>query len=100
MMTVGEVVTPTNVALSVIIGYLLYKIFGLDSLANRRRDEQQQKREAALGHDRKFTLAELKRFDGTNLSEEHGGEKPIYIAIDGVVFDATEGAAFYGPGKA
>ena len=44
-----------------------------------------------------FDLKDLSKYDGTQTSEEHDGEKPIYIAVDGLVFDVTEGADFYGP---
>merc|ERR1712070_235051 len=66
-------VTPTNVALTVVIGYLAYKVFGLDTLAAKRREAARKKREENLGHDRVFTLEELRQYDGTTPSKEHGG---------------------------
>ncbi|EGD76357.1 hypothetical protein PTSG_11680 [Salpingoeca rosetta] len=93
-----EHISATNVALSVVIGYLVYKVFGFDKRAEQRKEQDRKKREEALGHDRVFTLKELRAYDGTKPSKEHGGEKPIYIAVDGVVFDMTSGADFYGPG--
>lgn len=38
-----------------------------------------------------FTAASLRPFDGT-------AGKPVYLALCGVVYDVTAGAAFYGPG--
>lgn len=41
-----------------------------------------------------FTLEELHRYDGKELG------LPVYVAVKGMVFDVTAGAAkFYGPGK-
>lgn len=48
---------------------------------------------------RYFDLDDLKKYNGETPSEEHDGEKAIYIAVDGLVFDVTEGADFYGPGE-
>ena len=42
---------------------------------------------------RRFSLEELREHDGSNESE------PIYIAINGIVFDVSEGRKFYGKGK-
>ncbi|RKP06643.1 cytochrome b5-like heme/steroid binding domain-containing protein, partial [Thamnocephalis sphaerospora] len=39
-----------------------------------------------------FSEAELARYDGTDPS------LPIYVAINGEVFDVTDGREFYGPG--
>ena len=39
---------------------------------------------------RRFTAAELRSCDGTE-------GKPIYVAIDGIVFDVTPEARLYGP---
>lgn len=47
---------------------------------------------------RDYTLEELREFDGTKPSKEHNGRCPIYIAVNGTVFDMTRGKDFYGPG--
>lgn len=39
-----------------------------------------------------FTREELKKFDGTDSS------LPIYLALDGLVYNVTVGREFYGPG--
>lgn len=44
-------------------------------------DEQQQ-----------ITEDDLKQYDGTDT------EKPIYLAINGTIFDVSASPAFYGPG--
>lgn len=41
-----------------------------------------------------FTAEQLKEFDGSN------PDKPIYLALDGFVYDVTEGKEFYQPGGA
>jgi len=40
----------------------------------------------------KLTEEELKAFDGTDT------EKPIYLGINGIIFDVSSSPAFYGPG--
>ncbi len=40
---------------------------------------------------RNFTLEQLREFDGE-------GDKPIYVAVKGDVFDVTRGRTFYGKG--
>jgi hypothetical protein len=39
-----------------------------------------------------LTEKELKEYDGTD------AEKPIYLAINGTIFDVSASPAFYGPG--
>lgn len=39
-----------------------------------------------------FTLEELKAYDGSD------PEKPIYLSINGTVYDVSKGSAMYGPG--
>jgi membrane-associated progesterone receptor component len=47
---------------------------------------------------RDFVLEELRPYDGTNKMAEHGGQCPIYLAVNGTVFDVSRGKKFYGPG--
>eukprot|EP00052_Salpingoeca_macrocollata_P021753 m.187080 g.187080 ORF g.187080 m.187080 type:complete len:269 (+) comp21615_c0_seq3:2472-3278(+) len=47
---------------------------------------------------REFTLADLAQFDGNTPHADHDGEKPIYIAVLGNVYDVSAKAEFYGPG--
>lgn len=46
---------------------------------------------------RNFTLKQLAHFDGT---KDDGGDddKPVYLALNGIVFDVSDGRNFYGPG--
>lgn len=48
--------------------------------------------ETAPGGDLKLTEADLKAYDGTDPS------KPIYLGINGTIFDVSASPAFYGPG--
>ena len=45
---------------------------------------------------RNFTAEQLKQFDGTK-EEKTGEEKPVYLSVNGTVFDVTDGKDFYGP---
>lgn len=44
---------------------------------------------------RNFTSRQLAEFDGTKDGDE---DKPVYLALNGIVFDVSEGRNFYGPG--
>jgi len=46
---------------------------------------------------RNFTSAQLKQFDGTK-ENKTGNPKPVYLALNGIVFDVSDGRDFYGPG--
>ena len=45
---------------------------------------------------RNFTLNQLNDFNGTK--DNKGNTKPIYIALDGTVFDVSDADTFFGPG--
>ena len=44
---------------------------------------------------RNFTLQQLAYFDGTKDGDE---DKKVYLSLNGIVFDVSEGRNFYGPG--
>jgi len=46
---------------------------------------------------RNFTSRQLRYFDGTK-DEQFGEDKPVYLSLNGTVFDVSEGRNFYGPG--
>ncbi|KAJ7699104.1 cytochrome b5 [Mycena metata] len=54
---------------------------------------QAPREDLAPPKDDPFTLAQLKEFDGSDLS------KPIYVSIKGTVFDVTPKADVYGAGR-
>jgi membrane-associated progesterone receptor component len=50
---------------------------------------------------RNFTTAQLRHFDGTvgsGTSKFDTEPKPVYLAVNGIVFDVSNGRDFYGPG--
>jgi Cytochrome b5-like Heme/Steroid binding domain len=46
---------------------------------------------------RNFSLEQLREFNGTK-DEKSGEDKPVYLSMDGIVFDVSKGRDFYGPG--
>ncbi|KAL3910382.1 MAG: hypothetical protein SGILL_007713 [Bacillariaceae sp.] len=45
---------------------------------------------------RNFTTKQLAYFDGTK-DEKSGQDKPVYLSVNGIVFDVSNGRDFYGP---
>jgi membrane-associated progesterone receptor component len=45
---------------------------------------------------RNFTAKQLSYFDGEK-DEKTGENKPIYMSVNGTVFDVSDGRNFYGP---
>ncbi|KAJ8947690.1 hypothetical protein NQ318_001528 [Aromia moschata] len=80
--------SPINIALVVLIFFLIYKIF-------RRQNDvpvRQPVPELPKMKKRDFTVEELKKYDGT---QEDGR---VLVAVNGSVYDVTRGKRFYGPG--
>lgn len=44
---------------------------------------------------RNFTVGQLAYFDGKK--DKDGDDKPVYLSLNGIVFDVSEGRNFYGP---
>jgi predicted heme/steroid binding protein len=59
-------------------------------------DEQEQRKEQDPDPPRNFTARQLAYFDGTK-DEKSGESKPVYLSVNGTVFDVTDGRNFYGP---
>eukprot|EP00051_Salpingoeca_urceolata_P024482 m.430701 g.430701 ORF g.430701 m.430701 type:complete len:176 (+) comp20240_c9_seq4:1312-1839(+) len=99
---VSDIVTsPINVGLVVVIGYLVYQLVkpGHRNAASAAAAAAAVEKKPPLDlPKRDFTLEELRRYDGLTAIEEHHGEKPVYLAVNGTVFDVSTGRAFYGPG--
>jgi membrane-associated progesterone receptor component len=80
--------SPLNFILVAIIAWLIYKIF--QSKPRQKEPVQVTKELAKIRRD--FTLDELKEYNGT------GPDGRILVAVNGNVYDVTNGARFYGPG--
>ncbi|KAG7367773.1 cytochrome b5-like heme/steroid binding domain containing protein [Nitzschia inconspicua] len=50
----------------------------------------------AVDPPRNFTAKQLAYFDGTK-DEKTGEDKPVYLSVNGTVFDVSDGRNFYGP---
>lgn len=88
---IGEIIgSPLNIALVILIGILVYKIF-----KSRQEVPESSPPEPELPKLKKrdFTIEELKKYDGL---QEDGR---VLVAVNGNVFDVTKGKRFYGPGK-
>lgn len=80
----------TNSILTILIIYVLYKLFG-----PKKRTEEKERfiiPDPLPKHD--MTLEELRKYDGK------GPDKRVCIAILGSVYDVTKGYKYYGPGGA
>lgn len=80
--------SPVNLVLVAVIAVLVYKI--LKSRIQHEQPIQEVKKLPKLRRD--FTIEELKKYNGT------GPDGRILLAVNGVVYDCTRGAQFYGPG--
>lgn len=82
--------SPVNLGLVFLILFLVYKI-----VKSRNNENQIPPPEPELPKMKKrdFTIAELKKYDGT---QEDGR---VLVAVNGNVYDVTKGKRFYGPGE-
>lgn len=78
-----------------IIGYKLIH-HGPEKEVSDRGKQQQEEEEA--DKPRNFTEAQLAKFDGT-IDPKTNEAKPVYLSLNGIVFDVSDGRHFYGPGK-
>uniref|UniRef100_A0A7S2YT60 Cytochrome b5 heme-binding domain-containing protein n=1 Tax=Entomoneis paludosa TaxID=265537 RepID=A0A7S2YT60_9STRA len=46
---------------------------------------------------RNFTMKQLRHFDGKKAAPEDEEFKPVYLSVNGTVFDVSDGRDFYGP---
>ena len=58
--------------------------------------QQEEEEEEEPDPPRNFTAEQLKYFDGKN-DEKTKEPKPVYLSLNGIVFDVSEGRNFYGP---
>ncbi|CAG4940168.1 unnamed protein product [Colias eurytheme] len=83
-----ELTSPLNLVLVFFILYLLYKI--IRSHFETVEPVSVPPPMPKLRQD--MTVAELKKYDGTN------AEGRVLLAVNGIIFDVTKGKRFYGPG--
>jgi len=57
---------------------------------------EMEKEEEEKEPPRNFTSKQLAYFDGTK-DEKTGEDKPVYLSVNGTVFDVSDGRNFYGP---
>lgn len=75
---------------------MLYKpeLSGPDNGAAYNLDKEQDDEDKEPP--RNFTQKQLREFDGT--PDKDGNDKPVYLSVNGIVFDMSKGRNFYGPG--
>ncbi|KAJ1960343.1 Dihydrodipicolinate synthase [Dispira parvispora] len=91
---------PLNWILLVVLVYMLRAILfpsanTSQTTANPATQEEKVEHPKTVEF-KEFTMRDLVVFDGTH--EQDDGSKPIYMGVNGNVFDVTQGAKFYGPG--
>lgn len=82
---------PLNLAIVCVITFLLFKIAKSRSSRDTESTYQPQPELPKLRKD--FTVEELKKYDGNQ------PDGRVLVAVNGKVFDVTNGKRFYGPGK-
>lgn len=92
----------SSIELNGILGYVVIFtcIFIGHSLFNKTTEkpvEVEEEEEEEEEPQRNFTFEQLKYFDGKK-DEAIGEEKPVYLALNGLVFDVSDGRNFYGEG--
>eukprot|EP00042_Codosiga_hollandica_P027697 m.140183 g.140183 ORF g.140183 m.140183 type:complete len:171 (-) comp52567_c0_seq1:129-641(-) len=90
-----------NVAVLGAVAYSVINILWPRSNTNAREEEEKKKLAAAWEEtnklpQREFTLQELSQYNGNPVAE-HPYPAPIYLAINGTVFDVSKRPDFYGP---
>lgn len=83
--------SPMNLALVLVIAFLIYKIIKDRFEVPRAGSEKPAEPELPRLR-RDFTVAELRKFDGTQ------PDGRVLVAVNGNVYDVTKGKRFYGPG--
>lgn len=68
-------------------------------MATKKAEREGLKDEDKPDPPRNFTSEQLKFYDG-NMDENTQEPKPVYMAVNGIVFDVSNGRDFYGPGGA
>lgn len=81
--------SPINLALVVVIAFLVYKILKSHHPIHMPSPPEQQLPKLR----RDFTVQELKKYDGK------GPDGRVLVAVNGIVYDVTRGKRFYGPGN-
>lgn len=64
-----------------------------DKLAPEKEEEEEKEEPDPP---RNFTPKQLSYFDGTK-EEKANEDKPVYLSVNGIVFDVSDGRSFYGP---
>lgn len=67
-------------------------------LSNRTEKAIKLDEEKEVDPPRNFTVEQLKFFNGEEDPKFDDEDKPIYLSLNGTVFDVTTGKDFYGPG--
>lgn len=79
----------------IILTFIGYSFFSSEKEATEEGDDENKD---PPDPPRNFTAEQLKHFDGTSVADDDDDLKPVYLSINGIVFDTSAGRNFYGPG--
>jgi membrane-associated progesterone receptor component len=86
----------TGYILILLVLWTTHHIFFSNPSPRVNMSETQEGKEQDPDPPRNFTAKQLAYFDGTK-DEKSGESKPVYLSVNGTVFDVSDGRNFYGP---
>eukprot|EP00565_Helicotheca_tamesis_P003368 CAMPEP_0185729146 /NCGR_PEP_ID=MMETSP1171-20130828/4493_1 /TAXON_ID=374046 /ORGANISM="Helicotheca tamensis, Strain CCMP826" /LENGTH=290 /DNA_ID=CAMNT_0028397923 /DNA_START=136 /DNA_END=1008 /DNA_ORIENTATION=- len=92
----GKEGTLGYIAIAISVAIAIFGHWGANVHSKQIQEQLDAEEEEEPEPPRNFTLEQLKYFDG-KLDEKTEEEKPVYLSLNGIVFNVTKGRDFYGP---